>query len=136
MKQCPNCRNNLADYVPTCPFCGKAVAVTPMAGGQPAWSGAREESGKATASLVCGILFFFWPSALAAVILGHIAIGNQEKCGTLGRTRASGGRIGAGLCRVGVYSFHFDYFSDCHSQSVEVSNGGKRSECGGEFANV
>lgn len=94
MKQCPNCRNNLADYVPTCPFCGMAVAVTPLAGGLSAGSGPREESGKATASLACGILFFFWPAALAAVILGHISLSEIKK--SAGRL-AGHGRAVAGL---------------------------------------
>jgi len=34
-----------------------------------------QNSGKAIASLICGLVFFFWPlSAVAAVILGHLAL--------------------------------------------------------------
>ena len=80
MKQCPNCRGSLADYVPVCPYCGVNVGVTPVGAGQPAWSGPQEKSGKATASLVCGALFFFWPAtAIAAVVLGHIALSEIKK---------------------------------------------------------
>jgi hypothetical protein len=43
------------------------------------WTGPQENSGKATASMVCGILFLFWPAALAAVILGHIALSEIKK---------------------------------------------------------
>jgi type IV pilus assembly protein PilA len=79
VKQCPNCRGSLADYVPVCPYCGVNVAVTPTGSPQPVWSGPQENSGKATASLVCGVLFFFWPAAVAAVILGHIALSDIKK---------------------------------------------------------
>lgn len=79
MKQCPNCRGSLADYVPVCPYCGVNVAVTPVGSAQPAWSAPHQNSGKATASLVCGVLFFFWPAAVAAVILGHIALSDIKK---------------------------------------------------------
>jgi type IV pilus assembly protein PilA len=80
VKQCPNCRGNLADYVPVCPYCGVNVGVTPIGTSQPAWSGPQEKSGKATASLVCGVLFFFWPAtAIAAVVLGHIALSEIKK---------------------------------------------------------
>jgi type IV pilus assembly protein PilA len=79
LKQCPNCRGNLADYVPVCPYCGVKVAVAQVGAAQPAWSGPQDRSGKATASLVCGILFFIWPAAVAAVILGHLALSEIKK---------------------------------------------------------
>jgi type IV pilus assembly protein PilA len=94
LKQCPNCKNNLADYVPTCPHCGVNLVVTPLAGAQAAWTGPPETSGKATASLVCGILFFFWPAALAAVILGHLSLSEIKR--SAGRL-AGQGRAVAGL---------------------------------------
>src|ERR1051325_3883511 len=76
VKQCPNCKGNLADYVPVCPYCGVNVAVMPVGPTQPMWTGPQQNSGKATASMVCGILFFFWPAAIAAV---HHAGGGQKK---------------------------------------------------------
>lgn len=95
MKQCPNCKGNLADYVPVCPYCGVNVAVAPVGAAQPAWSGSPEKSGKATASLVCGLVFFFWPlTALAAVILGHLALSDIKK--SAGRLAGQGMAI-AGL---------------------------------------
>jgi type IV pilus assembly protein PilA len=95
LKQCPNCQGNLADYVPVCPYCGVAVAVSPAGPAQQAWNGPQQSSGKATASLVCGILFFFWPfTAIAAVILGHIALSEIKK---------SAGRLaGQGMAMAGL----------------------------------
>ncbi len=95
MKQCPNCNNNLADYVPLCPYCGVALAASPVGTAQPTWSGPQQSSGKATASLVCGILFFFWPfTAIAAVVLGHIALSEIKK---------SAGRLaGHGMAMAGL----------------------------------
>jgi type IV pilus assembly protein PilA len=56
--------------------------------------GPQQSSGKATASLVCGVLFFFWPTAIAAVILGHIALSDIKK--SAGRLAGRGMAI-AGL---------------------------------------
>ena len=47
--------------------------------------GGGETSGKAIGSLVCGILFFFPPSAVLAVIMGHLS---------LSEIRRSAGRLG------------------------------------------
>ena len=94
MKQCPNCKGNLADYVPVCPYCGVNVAVAPV-GAQPVWTGPQEKSGKATASLVCGLVFFFWPfTAVAAVVLGHLALSDIKK--SAGRLAGQGMAV-AGL---------------------------------------
>src|SRR6266478_3079323 len=95
LKQCPNCQGNLADYVPACPYCGVILA-TPAAGAaQPAWNGPQQSSGKATASMVCGILFFVWPfTAIAAVVLGHLALAEIKK---------SAGRLaGRGMAMAGL----------------------------------
>lgn len=53
-----------------------------------------QTSGTAIASLICGLLFFFLPSALAAVILGHLS---------LGEIRRSAGRLaGKGMATAGL----------------------------------
>jgi type IV pilus assembly protein PilA len=78
LKQCPNCRGNLADFVAVCPYCGAGVPVTQTVP-EARWSGPPPNSGKATASLVCGLVFFFWPAAIAAVVLGHIALSEIKK---------------------------------------------------------
>lgn len=53
-----------------------------------------EPSGKATASLICGIFFFVLPASLCAIILGHIALSEIKRSG--GRL-IGGGRAVAGL---------------------------------------
>jgi len=72
------------------------ILATPAGGAaQPAWNGPQESSGKATASMVCGILFFVWPfTAIAAVVLGHLALAEIKK---------SAGRLaGRGMAMAGL----------------------------------
>src|SRR6266852_2117927 len=95
VKQCPNCQTNLADYVPSCPHCGVNLTVAPSGLAQPAWSGPQEKSGKATASLVCGILLCLSPfSSAAAVVLGHLALSDIKN--SAGRMAGQGVAV-AGL---------------------------------------
>lgn len=57
-----------------CKKCGQSfVAAPPVADVQ------GQTSGKAVASLICGILFLILPSAIAAVILGHISLSEIRK---------------------------------------------------------
>lgn len=57
-------------------------------------AGAVETSGKAIASLICGILFFIVPVAIAAVVLGHLSLSDIRK---------SGGRlVGSGMAIAGL----------------------------------
>jgi type IV pilus assembly protein PilA len=98
MKQCPNCKGNIADFVAVCPYCGAAAApVAPMVPvpSQPVWAGPPQNSGKALASLICSLVFFLWPfSSLAAVILGHVSLSEIKR---------SAGRItGQGLAIAGL----------------------------------
>ena len=59
-----------------------------------AYSGPMETSPRAIGSLVCGLIIFFFPSSIAAIILGHLA---------LGEIRRSGGRLkGAGMATAGL----------------------------------
>jgi type IV pilus assembly protein PilA len=95
LKQCPNCQGNLADYVPACPYCGVILAAPAGARAQPAWSGPQQSSGKATASMVCGILFFLWPfTAIAAIVLGHLALSEIK--------RSAGRLAGHGMAMAGL----------------------------------
>jgi len=103
MKQCPKCSGNLADFVEMCPYCGTA---TPLAsapqfaaqfqGSGPQWSGQAQSSGKALASLICSVVFFFWPfSAIAGIVLGHLALSDiKNSAGRLaGRGMAIAGLV-------------------------------------------
>ena len=78
MKQCTNCRGNLADFVTVCPYCGVAQPVQPVGMAQGAWEQPPQNSNKAIASLVCGILFMCAPASIAAIILGHLALGARR----------------------------------------------------------
>lgn len=57
-------------------------------------SAPTETSGKAIASLICGILFFFLPAAVAAIILGHLSLAEIRR--SAGRLAGEGTAI-AGL---------------------------------------
>lgn len=84
--RCPSCRKEIPDTARTCNFCGKPVtpgARSPVGAIQP------RTSGMAIASLVSGLMFLFFPAAIAAVILGHLS---------RSKIRKSGGQLtGAGL---------------------------------------
>ena len=95
MRQCPNCKNNIADFVTACPYCGAGIGAAPGNPAQAGYTGAQGKSGKATASLVCGLVFFFWPfTAVAAVVLGHLALSDIKK--SAGRLAGQGMAV-AGL---------------------------------------
>jgi type IV pilus assembly protein PilA len=96
---CSLCGANNADNSQTCTRCGASMlASAAPAFGVPASPqlppGQAETSGKAVASLVCGIFFFFLPAAIVAVILGHVS---------LSEIRRSGGRlVGDGMAIAGL----------------------------------
>jgi type IV pilus assembly protein PilA len=78
MRPCPYCAQTIGDDAQNCPYCRANVV-------WPSGMGGGETSGKAIGSLVCGILFFFPPSAVLAVIMGHLS---------LSEIRRSAGRLG------------------------------------------
>jgi type IV pilus assembly protein PilA len=87
VKLCPYCANPIEDFAQSCPFCGRNLAAAASApGGYSAMPpGNTETSGKAIASLTCGILFFFLPAAIVAVIMGHLSLSDiQKSAGRLG----------------------------------------------------
>ncbi len=91
MKPCPLCAELNFDDALNCRWCNASLSETPDLQSPTAAEGT---SGKATASLICGIFFFFWPVAVVAIILGHIA---------RGEIRRSGGRLkGAGTAMAGL----------------------------------
>ena len=76
---CALCGNPLqaAEQPPAPPA---AVASQPVAASTPApFAEPPSTSGKAVASLLCGFLFFFFPAAVAAVILGHLSLSDIKK---------------------------------------------------------
>jgi type II secretory pathway pseudopilin PulG len=91
MQTCSRCKASVQEGVSFCPSCGNGlsgipaplIARSPLSPAVPvAYSGPQETSGKATASLICGIaayviLPFF--AALPAIILGHLALSDIKK---------------------------------------------------------
>jgi type IV pilus assembly protein PilA len=105
---CQNCGMANPDSAPFCSKCGSpltaAAAARPttgpgaVGGGSfatpPLLVGNPPTSGKAIASLICGIFTIFLPASVAAVILGHMAHSEIRK---------SAGRIGGqGLATTGL----------------------------------
>ena len=105
---CHNCGTTNPDSGQFCSTCGSpltaAAAVRPTTGPgavggssfatPPPLDGNPPTSGKAIASLVCGIFTFFLPASIAAVILGHLS---------LSEIRRSAGRLGGrGLATTGL----------------------------------
>jgi type IV pilus assembly protein PilA len=85
-----------------CKKCGAMLqgqrAMPPGAGfGPPVapYTGPTETSGKAIGSLICGLLFFFFPVAIVAIILGHISLSEIRRAGgrLTGRGLAIGGLV-------------------------------------------
>ncbi len=85
MKYCPQCQQENPDEARFCQKCGASLSAP---GGQP------ETSGLAIASLICGIFFFVLPSALLAVVFGHLSRSDIRRSG--GR-KTGGGMAMAGL---------------------------------------
>lgn len=98
---CNNCGCLLHEGEQFCPGCGRpADAARPAPKAAPAvappmYVAAGQPSGKATASLICGIFFFILPAAIVAIILGHIAYGEIKRSGgrLIGQGRAVAGLV-------------------------------------------
>ena len=94
---CPQCGMANSDSAQYCSRCGNLLAPRPAGGTapeiqNPAARGSAPipaadapTSGKAIASLVCGIFTFVLPASIAAVILGHLSMSDIRK---------SAGRLG------------------------------------------
>jgi type IV pilus assembly protein PilA len=95
---CAGCGNSMTADDKFCRVCGRAPsagsAATSATSAPPAPVGHAETSGKAIASLICGILFLIPPFPIVAIVLGHLS---------LSQIRKSGGRIqGDGLAIAGL----------------------------------
>ena len=103
---CPKCQMANPDSAEYCSRCGNSLLGSPPAvAGSPSQNPAATgpgpmpapevpSSGKAIASLVCGIFTFFLPASIAAIILGHLSLSDIRK---------SAGRLGGrGAAIVGL----------------------------------
>jgi type IV pilus assembly protein PilA len=100
MQTCSRCAASVQEGVSFCPTCGNGLSgiPAPMARLSPlspaipvAYTGPQETSGKATASLICGILAYVilpFLAAIPAIILGHLALSDIKK--TAGRLKGNG----------------------------------------------
>lgn len=103
---CAGCGNSVAADDKFCRTCGRVVSdgagAMPGASAPPVPVANAETSGKAIASLICGLFFFLPPLSIAAVILGHLSLSEIRK--STGRLKGDGlataglvlGYIGAG----------------------------------------
>jgi len=91
MKTCPYCAEAIQEDSQFCQFCGTNLGSPPVPAASSvaaAYSTDCYTSGKAIASLICGIFFFILPAAIVAVILGHLSYSEIQK--SLGRIRGRG----------------------------------------------
>jgi type II secretory pathway pseudopilin PulG len=92
MKLCPYCSRTIDDNAQFCNFCGKTLpAATPGAVQDyppAAMPGEGQTSGKAIGSLICGILCFFLPASIVAIVLGHLSLSEISK--SAGRLKGRG----------------------------------------------
>jgi type IV pilus assembly protein PilA len=91
MQTCSRCAASVHEGVSFCPSCGNALSgvPAPLAARSPlspahsvAYAGPQETSGKATASLICGIAAYLilpFLAAIPAIILGHLALSDIKK---------------------------------------------------------
>lgn len=96
---CPKCGQQNPDTSQFCFACAQALGPAPPRPGVDSATAASppmppETDKKAIASLICGLLSFIFPAAIAAIILGHISRSDIRK---------SGGRLtGSGLALTGL----------------------------------
>ncbi len=93
---CATCGNAMNIEDQFCRGCG-ARAIAPPTGVVSSGivgAGLSETSGKAVVSLICGLLFLFFPFAIVAIILGHISLSEIRK--------SAGRQTGEGLAIAGL----------------------------------
>lgn len=91
---CPACGTSVTEVSQFCPHCGKSLSPVAAAAAPLSYQGGpAQTSGKAIASLVCGIINVF-PLFIVAIVLGHISLSEIKR--SAGRLKGEGIAI-AGL---------------------------------------
>jgi type IV pilus assembly protein PilA len=90
---CPGCGNNVGVGERFCTVCGREASANspPAPALMPAAEGTifpAQTSGKAIASLVCGLFLFAFPLSILAVIFGHLSVSEIRK--SAGRLKGEG----------------------------------------------
>ena len=90
MRTCPRCNKVVPGDAQFCQFCGADFGTPAAAGVSPGINLPEQvrTSDKAVASFICGILFFIFPAAIAAVVLGHLSVAEIGR--SAGRIRGRG----------------------------------------------
>jgi type IV pilus assembly protein PilA len=90
MKTCPYCAEAIQEDSQFCQFCGTNLGSPPVSAASSIAAAPTDShtSGKAIASLICGIFFFLLPAAIVAIILGHLSYSEIQR--SLGRIRGRG----------------------------------------------
>lgn len=96
MRACPFCNRPIDEHDTVCKWCRLDVtAALPTSGApNPYFTGTPGANGKAIGSLICGLFFFVLPSAILAIILGHISRGEIR--------RSDGRQTGGGMALAGL----------------------------------
>jgi hypothetical protein len=111
----------LADFVALCPYCGVSQPVPQIAMAQSEWGLPPQNSNKALASLICGVILCFAPASIAAVILGHLALSDIKR--SAGRISGQGmavaglvmGYVGVALTAIFALAVVFSVRNTLHS---------------------
>ena len=88
---CSGCGNNISAHARFCKVCGKEVpagSAGAPAASPPAAIGPPQTSGKAIASLACGVFLFAFPLSIVAIVLGHLSLSEIRK--NAGRLKGEG----------------------------------------------
>lgn len=88
---CPACGNNVALDERFCRVCGRPLTDIASTGASVAPGtpiGLAESSGKALASLIFGLFFFFFPFSIVAIVFGHLSLSDIRK--SAGRLKGHG----------------------------------------------
>lgn len=136
---CMGCGKSLAEGERFCAGCGRDSTATAVPRVDPAvaFGLPPETSGKAIFSLVSGLIVFFPPFSISAVIFGHLAISDIRK--SPGRLTGRGlaiagivlGYLGAafyaGLIGLGIYEYRMDEKQGTKQHLTYSAPGGESS---------